>query len=204
MILSPTDVSIAMRRSLDGAEAEFLSILLPMMQESAEGFMGRALELAEREEIGLPLFPAIDFVVLHYTPVRSVSEVKIDGNVWALGSYSFERSGLRLVGPGQPLFSAGVTPSRLDVKYIGGLGPPATTRAREVLLLRTVRLMAKFRDDTIGADSVRAESYAAQYLSEGWTDDEEKRLRRIGGKVAVSSRQSPAPPAEALESWGFS
>lgn len=203
MIISSVDVSIALRRELDGAEAEFVSILLPMIHDSADTYLGRALELAERTETGLPLFPDQDFIPLHHTPVRSVSEVKVDDIVWPIGTYAFERSGIRLIGPGQPLFASGVVPSSIDITYIGGLGPPISTRARSTLLLRAVRLVLKFRDDTIGTESVRVEGYAVQYMSEGWSDDEKLELDRLGRKRAVSSLQANTLPSSAtVEQWG--
>lgn len=177
MIVSSSDVSVALRRSLDGPEAEFLSIILPQIHADVEGFIDHALEVMERTQTGLFLAPFDTYVPLKFSPVRSVSSVTVNGTLFDPTFYTWDRVGLTLltIDPLQsyPLFH----PSSVDVTYVGGLGDPDATRMRSPILMRAVRLVSKFRDDALGTDDINAERYAVKYLAEGFTDDEEKSLK---------------------------
>lgn len=177
MIVSSSDVSIAMRRSLDGPEAEFLALILPQIHADVERFIDHAIEIEQRTETGISLAPFDTYVPLKFSPVRSVTSVTVNGVTPDSSFYTWDRCGLMLltIDPLQtfPLFH----PSSVDVTYTGGLGEPEATRMRTPVLMRAIRLMSKFRDDALGTDNISAERYVVKYLAEGFTDDEEAMLK---------------------------
>jgi hypothetical protein len=163
-------------------------VIVDGVQDQLEwGVLGRALEVQQVTE-SVPLYPDESYVELTYTPVRSIQSVAVDGLTQPAISYSMERSGVQLFLAFSPL---GLAPSTVSVAYTAGLGEPAVSAARLILLSRSARILNKVANDELGLASISVEGYSAKWLAEdSFTENEVKMVQ------AWKRRGFTAPPRE--------
>lgn len=119
-------------------------------------------------------------LLLRYRPVISVASVVVNGQTWAQGTnYGVTRTGIVLVS-GVPVDAAGLT--RFVVVYHAGVEDVhRTTPAKNAVVARVARAVARGEDDATGAKSVQVEGEHTMYHDEGFTKaelDACSRLRR--------------------------
>lgn len=182
MIISESDLVVYMQRPLTTGESTAASAVIEMVQAELEhSVLQRSLVVAEHTETlyGTPDREGV--LTLHptHTPLLSVSAVTVEGAAVASGSWSLERSRVLVYGVVLPLTGQAAA----EVTYTAGLGEPALTACRRVLLGCVARVLEKGSSDELGLDSVSVEGYSAVWMSEGFTDEEIRRVSRWRRRV---------------------
>jgi hypothetical protein len=189
MIIGLDDVEDYMGRTLSGDEVSAASPIVGYIQRELEdGYLGRRLEVESHTE-SKQLYPATNFVELTYGPIVSVQSVAIDGVPQQPLAWSIERSGIQLF----TAFSViGILyPSVVTVVYTAGLGEPAISAARRVVLARVARIIEKRASDELGVSKLVVEKYNAVWMPEDDFTDPEKNAVKRWKKRRVS--RSPEP-----------
>jgi len=164
MIIGLSDVMNYMDRQIDGGRLAAASVICDTVQRDLEdGYLGRRLEVESHTE-SIPLYPTDDnFIELTYTPLVSVSAISIDGAAQPNTAWALERSGVYVF----TAYSFGlVWPSIVTVTYTAGLGDPALTVCKGVILARASRIIDKLMNDELGLEMIKIEGYMAKWLAE--------------------------------------
>lgn len=175
-----------------GAEVTAASALVEQVTSELELHLGRRIRVESHTET-LPVYPDRRFLELSHTPVVSVTSVMVDGEAWPAGTWISERSGLHLLSSAAIAVSSNADTPLATVVYEAGLGDEADLSCRRVVLGAVGRIVLKRRGDELGLESISVEGYSSTWMSEGFTEEELRRVDRWRRRI-VSAKPAFLDP----------
>jgi len=189
-VASYTDIETYTGRIFSADEITAASAIIDWVTEDLELYLGRTIESATHTAETQLLFTRGSpraYIPLDYTPVTSITSVSIDGSALTDSQFSVERSGVELLTVNFPEPLTG-DPPEATITYVAGLGEPAVTKLKSLVIRRVGRIMARRKDDMLGVDDALVEGYRAAYMTDEMTEQEMKMSRRW--KRRMMSRRS--------------
>jgi hypothetical protein len=200
-VVSVSDLEDYLGRVLTGPDVTAASVVLDMVQDDMESYLGRTIEVAQftdtRYLYANPGYPR-SFVPLTQTPVQTVVSVTVDGTSFTADQWAIERSGIELLTVNIPTDLLDDPPQAVIV-YTAGLGEPAVSQLKFTILTRAARLMNRRKDDLFGARDASVEGYRVLYESDQWSDRELMVADRW--KRRMISRHKTADRYSSFRSW---
>ena len=173
--LTIDDLETYMGTTFTGQDAQGAEMMLELVTGELELHLKRGVEVLTKTDTKFLYAQGglRTFVPLDRTPVATITSVVVDGTALTSDQWSIERSGVKLLTINFPQPITG-DPPEVVIVYTGGLGEPALTELKFVVLSRSARLMNRREDDVFGARDASIEGYRILYQADEWTEREMK------------------------------